>query len=76
MLPVSATPQAVQLCCTSTATKLHRCQPARGKPPAAVKDHMDQSLIAIFAAIIGFVAFELIEEMRGSHHKLMDRYHE
>ena len=32
--------------------------------------------IAIFAAIIGFVAFELIEEMRGSHHKLMDRYHE
>ncbi|WP_312437565.1 hypothetical protein [Janthinobacterium sp.] len=32
--------------------------------------------IAIFAAIIGFVAFELIEESRGSHHKLMDRYHE
>ncbi|MGX9698649.1 hypothetical protein ACWYXK_16820 [Janthinobacterium lividum] len=32
--------------------------------------------ITIFAAIIGFVAFELIEEMRGSHHKLMDRYHE
>ncbi|MDN2712375.1 MULTISPECIES: hypothetical protein [unclassified Janthinobacterium] len=32
--------------------------------------------IAIFAAIIGFVAFELIEEMRGSNHKLMDRYHE
>ena len=31
---------------------------------------------AIFAAIIGFVAFELIEESRGSHHKLMDRYHE
>lgn len=32
--------------------------------------------IAIFAAIIGFVAFELIEESRGSHHKLLDRYHE
>ncbi|MFM2087213.1 MAG: hypothetical protein RLZZ237_2082 [Pseudomonadota bacterium] len=32
--------------------------------------------IAIFAAIIGFIAFELIEEMRGSHHKLIDRYHE
>jgi H+/Cl- antiporter ClcA len=32
--------------------------------------------IAIFAAIIGFVAFELVEETRGSHHKLMDRYHE
>ncbi|WP_308922092.1 hypothetical protein [Janthinobacterium sp. J1-1] len=32
--------------------------------------------IAIFAAIIGFVAFELFEETRGSHHKLMDRYHE
>ncbi|MBB5369046.1 MULTISPECIES: hypothetical protein [unclassified Janthinobacterium] len=32
--------------------------------------------IAIFAAIIGFIAFELIEEMRGSRHKLVDRYHE
>ena len=32
--------------------------------------------IAIFAAIIGFVAFELIAETRSSHHKLMDRYHE
>ena len=32
--------------------------------------------IAIFAAIIGFVVFGLIEEVRGSHHKLLDRYHE
>jgi len=32
--------------------------------------------MAIFAAIIGFIAFELVQEMRGSSLKLMDRYHE
>jgi len=32
--------------------------------------------MAIFAAMIGFIAFELVQEMRGSSHKLVDRYHE
>ncbi|CDG82226.1 hypothetical protein GJA_1582 [Janthinobacterium agaricidamnosum NBRC 102515 = DSM 9628] len=30
----------------------------------------------IFGAMISFIAYELIDEMRGSAQKLQDRYHE
>ena len=30
----------------------------------------------IFGGMIALVVYELVQEMRGSKHKLMDRYHE
>ena len=33
-------------------------------------------LIAIFGAMIGLVAYELVDEVRGGADKLHDRYHE
>jgi hypothetical protein len=32
--------------------------------------------MGIFAGMIALVIYELVEEMRGSKHKLIDRYHE
>lgn len=32
--------------------------------------------IGIFGAMIGLIAFEIVQESRGSHNKLTDRYHE
>ncbi len=32
--------------------------------------------IGIFGGMIALIVYELIEESRGSHHKLSDRYHE
>ncbi len=32
--------------------------------------------IGVFGAIIGLIAFEIVQESRGSHDKLTDRYHE
>ncbi len=32
--------------------------------------------IGIFGGMIALVIYELIEESRGSKHKLIDRYHE
>jgi hypothetical protein len=32
--------------------------------------------IGVFAATIGLIAFEIVQESRGSHNKLTDRYHE
>jgi|CXWL01.1.fsa_nt_gi hypothetical protein len=33
-------------------------------------------VFAVFGAMVGLVAFELVEEVRGGKHKLQDRYHE
>jgi hypothetical protein len=32
--------------------------------------------MAIFGGMIALVIYELVQEMRGSKHKLIDRYHE
>jgi hypothetical protein len=32
--------------------------------------------MGIFGGMIALVVYELVQEMRGSKHKLMDRYHE
>jgi hypothetical protein len=32
--------------------------------------------MGIFGRMISLVVYELVQEMRGSKHKLMDRYHE
>lgn len=32
--------------------------------------------IGIFGCMIGLIAFEIVQETRGSHNKLTDRYHE
>ncbi len=32
--------------------------------------------MGIFGGMIALVIYELVEEMRGSKHKLQDRYHE
>jgi hypothetical protein len=32
--------------------------------------------MGIFGGMISLVVYELVQEMRGSKHKLMDRYHE
>jgi hypothetical protein len=32
--------------------------------------------IGIFCATVALIAFEIISEGRGSHHKLTDRYHD
>ncbi|MBB3118399.1 hypothetical protein FHS03_001430 [Massilia violacea] len=32
--------------------------------------------MGIFACMIGLIVFEIVAEGRGSHHKLLDRYHE
>ncbi len=33
-------------------------------------------VMGIFAGMVGLIAFELIEEIRGGSHQLHDRYHE
>ncbi|WP_267878020.1 hypothetical protein [Duganella aceris] len=32
--------------------------------------------MGIFGGMIALVVYELVQEMQGSKHKLMDRYHE
>jgi hypothetical protein len=32
--------------------------------------------IGIFFATVGLIAYELLSEGRGGHHKLTDRYHD
>jgi hypothetical protein len=32
--------------------------------------------MGIFGAMIALIAFEVVAEYRGGHHKLVDRYHE
>ncbi|MET3131304.1 hypothetical protein AAKU55_001563 [Oxalobacteraceae bacterium GrIS 1.11] len=33
-------------------------------------------IIGIFGAMIGLIIYEVVDELRGSSQKLMDRYHE
>lgn len=33
-------------------------------------------VIGIFGAMISLIVYEVIDELRGSRHKLEDRYHE
>jgi hypothetical protein len=32
--------------------------------------------LGIFGAMIALIAYEIVSEARGGHHKLVDRYHE
>jgi hypothetical protein len=32
--------------------------------------------MGIFGAMIALIAFEIVSESRGGHHKLVDHYHE
>ena len=32
--------------------------------------------IGIFIATVGLIAYEIVSESRGGHHRLTDRYHE
>jgi hypothetical protein len=32
--------------------------------------------LGIFGAMIALIAYEVVTESRGGHHKLVDRYHE
>jgi hypothetical protein len=32
--------------------------------------------LGIFGAMIALIAWEVVTEVRGGHHKLIDRYHE
>lgn len=52
-------------------------QLSRGDRPKAARNIMFYLLvIGIFGAMISLIIYEVVDELRGSTHKLEDRYHE